>query len=427
MDDPYRFCGREKELQKGLHALRKNGSHILIYGPKGVGKTSLAFQFREIANDNKALLERYNFLHYWNNNSWKAFNYCCDTTTKDLNGLINDILNSIIINNNISLESILQPSMCKVNKGVNSPLKTGIVLTSEEHFTLSNNDLNYIDQFYSIINKIKNYYKVDRLLIVIDELNNIHNKKHLAHFIRKCPKCLTLVMVGVADNISELIDDHKSVERQLILGSIPLNTMNSREILDIIDQSEKKYAEHLTITPELKELVVNLSDGMPWFTFLLLELCLKSHYDDIKFDNLSLLGRFKTKSSLIELDTNHLLAAVRRIKNGTELDFWECVTKDITNKNNKIKQLLIILANTPNSIICLKDVKNELLKNNITQYTKYIKFLIDNNNSIIRVGHGKYRFHNQLLRTYLRIKYCDNLLGTYYNKPNVTNNYQAEQ
>ncbi len=41
IDDPERFAGRQRELQELAEALEIPGGHIMVYGNRGIGKSSL--------------------------------------------------------------------------------------------------------------------------------------------------------------------------------------------------------------------------------------------------------------------------------------------------------------------------------------------------------------------------------------------------
>lgn len=48
-EDPERFAGRRDELATVAYALASNGAHLVIYGERGVGKSSLARQIQHLA------------------------------------------------------------------------------------------------------------------------------------------------------------------------------------------------------------------------------------------------------------------------------------------------------------------------------------------------------------------------------------------
>jgi predicted ATPase len=53
-----RFAGRTPELQTLARALESEGVHIVMFGNRGVGKSSLARQLEAMAQNGPAVLER---------------------------------------------------------------------------------------------------------------------------------------------------------------------------------------------------------------------------------------------------------------------------------------------------------------------------------------------------------------------------------
>ncbi|WP_445256596.1 hypothetical protein [Nocardioides aurantiacus] len=56
LEDPERFAGRERQVRELADALHVVGSVPLIYGDRGLGKSSLALQLRLIAMGDIELL-----------------------------------------------------------------------------------------------------------------------------------------------------------------------------------------------------------------------------------------------------------------------------------------------------------------------------------------------------------------------------------
>jgi hypothetical protein len=110
-----------------------------------------------------------------------------------------------------------------------------------------------------------------RMLIVIDELDRLQSVNALS-LLADTVKTLsdhsigaTLVLVGVADSVDELIGDHRSVTRAL--NQIHMPRMSVPELEEIVD---KGLAElDLSISAEVKRRIARLSEGLPHYTHLL--------------------------------------------------------------------------------------------------------------------------------------------------------------
>ena len=108
-------------------------------------------------------------------------------------------------------------------------------------------------------------------IIIIDEYNetrNVDAKTLTANLIKEfydLSVTTTVILVGVAENISELIHDHSSIDRALI--QIPLNRMADDELKELI----QKRLSHtiMKFTGDAIWTIITLSRGLPFFTQML--------------------------------------------------------------------------------------------------------------------------------------------------------------
>ncbi|MEO7727081.1 MAG: ATP-binding protein [Burkholderiales bacterium] len=111
----------------------------------------------------------------------------------------------------------------------------------------------------------------DRLLIVIDEIDRIKDKTTttlLADTIKSLSDHgmdATLVLVGVAESVDTLIAEHESVQRALIQVQIP--RMSDEELGEIIRHGLQTAG--ITIEPGARQRIIKLSQGLPHYTHLL--------------------------------------------------------------------------------------------------------------------------------------------------------------
>jgi Cdc6-like AAA superfamily ATPase len=108
-------------------------------------------------------------------------------------------------------------------------------------------------------------------IIVFDEIDRMSDKSAttlLADTIKTLSDHLvkaTLVLVGVADSVEELLAEHRSIERSLKQVQMP--RMSAEELAEIL---EKCLAQvKMKIKGKAKERIAQLSQGMPHYTHLL--------------------------------------------------------------------------------------------------------------------------------------------------------------
>jgi hypothetical protein len=208
------FAGRPLQVQDVVSAVSQKGQHIGLYGERGVGKTSLA-----------------NVLHEF----FKA-----PTLPHFQSALVN-------CNSDDSFGSIWRNVFRELGVSPSSAL-----LTPED----VRHDLDDLDP---------------PALIVIDELDRLQDDDALT-LLADTIKTLsdhsvpsTLILVGVARSIGELIGEHESIVRNLVQVQIP--RMTRKELRETIDKCCHKA--DLTATTEAVDKITLLSEGLPHYTHLL--------------------------------------------------------------------------------------------------------------------------------------------------------------
>lgn len=238
IDNKDLFSGRIDQINQIISAITQKGFHGILYGERGVGKTSLSMILQSILNANH---HSFSFLRTNCDASdnyssiWKKIfeNVTLNQTSKAIGYMQND---------NIETFSLLEK------------------LPSEITPNIVKNALNAICQGKHFV-------------IVFDEFDRINNEdRKLKKLVADTIKLLsdsginaTILLIGVADSVDELIDDHNSIERALM--QIPMPRMSSSEIKEIIDKGLKRVS--MEIEEEPKGQIISLSQGLPYITHLI--------------------------------------------------------------------------------------------------------------------------------------------------------------
>jgi ATP-dependent 26S proteasome regulatory subunit len=112
----------------------------------------------------------------------------------------------------------------------------------------------------------------DPSIIIIDELDRVANAD-VTTLLADTIKTLsdnaiktTLILVGVADAVDELIGEHPSIERPL--KQVHMQRMSKAELLEIVDKGLSKI-EGLTIDSAPRARMADLAQGLPFYTHML--------------------------------------------------------------------------------------------------------------------------------------------------------------
>lgn len=216
------FGGRTEQVLDVLNTVSQRGRHVILYGERGVGKTSLANVLSEVFGG----LEKVKL---------RSVGVNC-TTNDDYASIWANIFRELEWDGNGAWNEETTPS-------------------DPEHVR----------------------YELQRLessaLIVIDELDRLEDDEALS-LLADTVKTLsdhsvavTLVLVGVADSVDHLIGDHHSIVRALTQVHLP--RMSVEELGEIIDKGLRELG--MTITADAHGRIARLSEGLPYYTH---SLCL---------------------------------------------------------------------------------------------------------------------------------------------------------
>lgn len=217
-----------------LNALGQRGQHAILFGERGVGKTSLSRVISTIAQSSSETPI-----------SIASIN-CDPTVTFD--SLWRRVAREIPITQ--SQHGIGFTAVQRINAG-----------------TLAN----YLPEKVTPDDIRHLFSRIGKTLIVIDELDRIENVETttlLADTIKTLSDHAvdtTLLLVGVADSVDSLIAEHESVERALVQIRMP--RMSRPELFEIIDKGLQQA--NMTISEGARQKIAVLSQGLPHYTHLL--------------------------------------------------------------------------------------------------------------------------------------------------------------
>ena len=227
------FAGRASQIVEAINAFHQRGQHAVIFGERGVGKTSLANVLLEVLGPQV------------NMPACGPIN-CDQTTTFD------------------SLWKTIFQEMPLSSQRPSNGFTTEI---DSEKGSLA--DLLPRKPTPDAIRAI--LQRTDKSIIVIDEVDRINDRSTttlLADTIKNLSDHSvdsTIVLAGVADSVDSLISEHESVQRALVQIRMP--RMSETELYEIIDKG--LMACGMTIDEDAKRRIEHLSQGLPHYAHLL--------------------------------------------------------------------------------------------------------------------------------------------------------------
>ena len=282
IDDDKLFAGRLQQLNDILDAVYEDGGHAVIFGERGVGKTSLA----RIVNKKVAPII----------NNLSVHHISCGTGD-DFFTIWGNAFNDF-------------------EAGEERPA---------DYFRRSGNP-------YEIYNALSDLDQRQYNLFIFDEFDRISDTKTLhlmgdliKHFSNH-PINITIIIVGVGETLMELFAGHASISR--CCAQIKMPRMSPGELKEILLERIPKIG--FSIEEKVTEAIVKLSQGMPGYVHLLGQLALKN--------------AIIRRSKAVTIQDFHfaLSQALEKSDYETRQEYYKAVSS--ANRDNKYKEVLLACA-----------------------------------------------------------------------------------
>jgi Cdc6-like AAA superfamily ATPase len=234
VDERSLFAGRTDQVGRIIDVIHQRGLHAILYGERGVGKTSLMNVLSSFLSVPSIIAPRVN----------------CDSSD--------------------TYASVWRKAFELV--ALNRPKAAGAGFTAEktiENFT-SAEFLSQEVSPNSVRNVLIELSKIAPTIFIIDEFDRLGQepRRAFADTIKTLSDHAvnaTVVLVGVADSVEQLIAEHQSVERAL--AQIQMPRMSSDEIKQIVINGATNL--EMTVSQGTLKQIAKLAQGLPHYAHLL--------------------------------------------------------------------------------------------------------------------------------------------------------------
>lgn len=274
IEDPALFAGRAAQIEELARALHTEKACPIIYGDRGLGKSSLALQGRRIATGDCELLHRQN-LSRWGFDEDGAFvtSYVqCTDAVRNTSAILQRLLNSL----RDAIDPELRPvSKALIDQTTRRKLNVKFLeLESESRFERRTRSIQpKLDVEEALLEAVDFVAELTghRVMLIVDELDRVADTRGLASFIKSnSTGYLRFMLVGIAQSISDLLTDHQSLERLAIPVNVP--SMSRKELEVVVERVEEWLHErdvNLAFEPGAKRYLAEIANGYPWFVHVL--------------------------------------------------------------------------------------------------------------------------------------------------------------
>ncbi len=234
------FFGRRNQLDSIHEAVTEDGQHIILYGERGVGKTSLS---NIVANKYRMAITP---------------NVTCNSSST-----IHGIWTSIFKQLPISAErrKKIGFNVDQSDEKIQSITKLSDLLSNTEEVS--------IDEITNLLTQLSN--TCVPILFIFDEFDQVKKTdfiKGMSNIIKFCSDQLTditIMLVGIGNSVNDLIGEHQSIER--CIRQIYLEKMSDEELHSIVTNANKIIG--VKMNSDISKRIVRFSAGFPHYTHLL--------------------------------------------------------------------------------------------------------------------------------------------------------------
>lgn len=224
------FAGRVREIKEIIDAISTRGQHVVVYGERGVGKTSLV-------------------------NILKQF-------------LQGPIVVRVSCHGEDSFESLWRRAFAEITYQVQSP-KVGFDASPYDEAVALSETLPSRFASDAIVSVLRRFPA--RMVFIFDEYDQVTSTAVSSAFSQTI-KALsdfavdsTVILVGVGDSVDDLVRAHASIDRALVQIRMP--RMTSKELAEIVEKAATEL--QVEFDADAKDMIVSLAQGLPHYVHLL--------------------------------------------------------------------------------------------------------------------------------------------------------------
>lgn len=358
------FRGRIDQLKRIVEVVNEDGQHAILFGERGVGKTSMA-----------------------------------NITCKSITNLYSV---KVTCNSSDNFKTLWKRALDEVqftttHKGIGFNSEEKKQFVSLGHLIEDKEDVLPHD-IYLALRQFPKYV----FLFVFDEFDNIkdqHTRVKFADLIKSLSDNSTsikIMIVGIAENVINLIGNHQSLERCLMQIKMP--RMSETELKEIITKGFEEL--EMKITRQATQKILNFSSGFPHYTHLLCKYSIKNALEnekaEVKADEFKLAIRQAIDNATEQLRDSYSKAIM---SNSSKSQWKPVIQACATCKSDEFDSFSTTdILNQFNSITGKNSIRENITHN-------LGKLCQDERGSVLeKMGTGKsirYRFFNPMMKPFV--------------------------
>jgi Cdc6-like AAA superfamily ATPase len=353
------FAGRRDLLKKACMSVGRDEFSAVVFGDRGIGKTSFGWQLLELLSGDfdvlKQSLQPLDLKEIAELPKLKCIWLQCQSYMENIEGVLLSILKESTKDHSLSSEFPKVYSNKKVKDTIQRKYKIDLGVISAEFLFAKDKEPEehrshktvIQDLFREVVGFCKESNQNQPVIIFIDEFDSLPDRTGVGQLIESIED-VRFVIIGIADNIDEIIKDHESANRKLADSKIKLPRLSSTEINSIFNKAEQESQGEILFDQAFREAAIFRSYGYPFlvqqFGFFALRAVLDARLSKVP----------------IVIGVDYLREAIDRLfKDKSESVLYRKLIENLQGDAQAKKEILKVVADHPD-YISIEDIKNKI-------------------------------------------------------------------
>ena len=385
IDNFEQFAGRAHELTVLIRSMfntgHGNARHMIVTGPRGIGKSSFINQIHSVTDNGDDVLEKLGIDAGDFRFRFPVFK-CRARLGQSIDHIVYSLMDSMPTK--LSAENF--------RNIVGDFVKQFKISASSPVFSVEHQHETFTDLGREFVRTISNLWlaiqgKCDGIIFIIDEIDTVAESSGIASFLKVTTEELVdaglnqvvFYLVGVDGAMEHLMQDHPSVAR--VFENVELRPMNRSESREVVHRTlnSAPSSRRAGISEESLDWVVDTASGFPSFIHT---LC----FEAFEYDSDSYLDKDDFDKAADEV-----VSRIKRAELGQLLRAAGA---------GDYRRILIAMAEHESTLVPLSHIGNEIGRPS-NELSSYMNSLVKRD-IIEREDRAIYRFVDPLLRLYVQ-------------------------